>query len=542
VGLLVAVPSLPYWRRLGFYVDDWFFLAKMRQSGGGILNATQYLLDHDRNVRTRPVQAVQQSVLYAAFGEHPLGYQLTLTAALALSAALLYVVLRTLFLSGAVATTVALVYGLSPAYSSDRVWFSALGYSVAMATAFASIYFDLRAVDSSDAVLRWKALALLALLLSGLGYEVALPILGVVPLVLYARMRRRAAKPLRRAYGWPRLALMLGSNVLLLALIMSYKAAASTDVVVGQGGLLRHAWTIFAGHAVVHFGSYGLLLPVAAQWGLSTGGALALVLALIVGVAAGVLVWLAARPEGEEPTLSRAAVTTIAGVMVYLLGYAIYVTTDRIGNSSTGIANRFAIAGAVGAGLVIAGAIQLLAALLGRLVSPSVVTGATAGVFLALFTLVLAGTHEQWSEAAERQQAAARTLDAVAPEPPRNSTILLTGICSYVGQGVVFEAPWEVSGRVQLLYADPTLRGELVTNRMRAEPDAITSTIYGTFPQRYEYGPSLLLVDVRTGQVQPLLSQQDASEALARTASLGCGGEPGVGVRVMRSDFWLPFL
>jgi hypothetical protein len=99
-----------------------------------------------------------------------------------------------------------------------------------------------------------------------------------------------------------------------------------------------------------------------------------------------------------------------------------------------------------------------------------------------------------------------------------------------------------VSGRVQLLYADPTLRGELVTNRMRAEPDAITSTIYGTFPQRYEYGPSLLLVDVTTGQVQPLLSQQDASEALARTASLGCGGEPGVGVRVMRSDFWLPFL
>lgn len=95
---------------------------------------------------------------------------------------------------------------------------------------------------------------------------------------------------------------------------------------------------------------------------------------------------------------------------------------------------------------------------------------------------------------------------------PSGTILLLDGVCRYVGPGVVFQAEWDTSGAMQLLYRDPTLRANVWLNpRLRLTPDSVILPMYED-ESAYPYGDRLLVYDVAQNRSFPLTNFQTARE------------------------------
>jgi hypothetical protein len=125
---------------------------------------------------------------------------------------------------------------------------------------------------------------------------------------------------------------------------------------------------------------------------------------------------------------------------------------------------------------------------------------------------------EQWAAAWHREQAVVQAVRRAFPDPPRGTTLLLGGVCPYVGPAVVFEAPWDLRGALWTAYAAQgrhDLKADVVTPNLRVEDTAIvTALYYGSLVQRYPYGAIVLFDPVR-GTREPLPDAAAARRALA---------------------------
>src|SRR4030095_11090327 len=92
---VVLASVVTYVTRLGFYSDDWAFLAVMThaddRSIAGLMDA---LYDFNVTLRMRPTQMAYQAVLYSVFRLDPFGYHVVNALVLAAMISLLYLVLR----------------------------------------------------------------------------------------------------------------------------------------------------------------------------------------------------------------------------------------------------------------------------------------------------------------------------------------------------------------------------------------------------------------------------------------------------------------
>ena len=101
-----------------------------------------------------------------------------------------------------------------------------------------------------------------------------------------------------------------------------------------------------------------------------------------------------------------------------------------------------------------------------------------------------------------------------APELRPGTTVILDGVCPYLGPAIVFESPWDLAGALQVAYRDPTLRGDVTTGTFSIDDESLTMRIY-KMSVAHPYGPDLLLfnhqqrtivqlTDVRTARAQLL--------------------------------------
>src|SRR5204862_18088 len=134
LAALSLASSLWYVARLGFYSDDWGLFAAFQlspdRSMAGLVRPS--FLD-------RPAQGVYSVLLYRLFGLRPLGYHVINAMVLACMVALLYLVLRRLQPSRALAFGVALIYAVLPNYSTDRFWFAAFAAPLSILLYFVSL-------------------------------------------------------------------------------------------------------------------------------------------------------------------------------------------------------------------------------------------------------------------------------------------------------------------------------------------------------------------------------------------------------------------
>lgn len=496
---VVLITSLVlYIRGLGFYSDDWAFLSTLLHSDANSLSELFRALDANQNIHPRPLQALQLAWMYRLFGTDPFGYHLVNSAILLVAVLLFYLALRELRLPRLVVLTVPLVYGMLPHYSTDRFWVAAHQATLSMALYFASLYADSRALRAAPRRWSWKLLGLACLLGSALAYEVALPLFLLNAAVVWLRAR---GSHLPDGSNWgerARIAAIIGSNLAMLLLALGYKAATTVRAEGSATGYAAHLLYVIKQAALVDYVSLGVALPhVAGKVLRHHADPVMLVIGALLGAA--VLAYLYRAAAQAEDGADNAGVwlkVLAISPVVYFLGYAVFATTSQFIFHKTGIANRIAIAAAVGVAMTFAGGAGLASAVLpSAWLRRSVFPTAIALLCWCGFLIINANA-KFWITAYAEQRRVLADIRANITSLPGGSTLILDGICPYIGSGIVFDSNWDLAGALQITYRDPTLRADVVTSRLRVGEDGLTTSMYA-IPRHYPYGDDLLLYDLR---------------------------------------------
>lgn len=541
LGLVVVLSFVLYAGKLGFYSDDWAYLGSLNSFGDFSHVGQSNEFDFGDHIFQRPTQAVLTWTLFRLFGLHPLGYHLANGLVLLCMTVFLYLVLRELRVPRIVAVSCTAVFTLYPGFSTDRFWFAAFGYPLSIATLFLSLYANLRALRSANHAWRWKLLAVVALFVSGLGYEVVLPLfLADIALLGYLAWTEGTRNGPGRS-GARGAFRFIGPDVAALCIVIAYKVVTAAQSGV-PADYPRYLLWLITGSIVMNFGAYGLRLPQAVAWSLRNVGwtTLAVGSGMAIGTFA-YLVTVGRRQNASWPTRAGWGRLIAIGLVLFLLGYSIFLVNARILFTSTGINNRVSIAASLGVAVSIVGTFGLITVLtrLGGIWR--------AGIFAALVSLLcLSGflitnaLGRSWTEAWQRQQVVLEDIRAHAPRPEPGSVFILDGACPYVGPAIVFESNWDLAGALEVVFNDPTIRADVTSADLKVGSKGLSTTLYGTHHAYYPYGDHLFVYDFERATLTTL---PDAHSALTYFAGRGVDstslcptGWAGTGVPVLSAD------
>ena len=401
--LVLAISLLPYVRGLGFYYDDYSVLERMHaaadQSLGGLYDAVRPITGQ------RPLQAFIFAALYRIFGLDATGYHAVNACLLAAVAILLYLVLRELGLPRLLCVALPLVYSTLPHYATNRFWLDAFEINLSSVFFLASSYFALRALRALPvALVAWLALASVCVAASLFAYEVAFPLyLLVIALLWWAGPHPETTRGARWMAIGSIVAAALAAGIVKTTLVVEHGQNAYQIGV--QSGLAHHLAYLVSGSIKVNLGTYLLAAPYVVWWivrhrfsSAEVGAALAagaVALVYLRGIVARDARALA--PAGERPWRN----VTKVGVVAWLLGYAIFLTNERVLFRSAGIDNRVNAAAALGVAAVAVGGVGWLATRLPEPRRAAVFSVAIACV-VACGVLVVACLGGFWTEAARR--------------------------------------------------------------------------------------------------------------------------------------------
>jgi hypothetical protein len=522
LAAIVSVSCALYVHRIGFYSDDWTFLASLSRFGDYSHVGRPDVIDWADYLDPRPVQMVYQWLLFSAFGMQPLGYHIVNSLILVTGAVLIYLSAARLGATRAIAFALPAVYALLPHYSTGRFWFAAFGYPLVVLCCFAHLYTNLRAAtERGSRRVWWKSVGVISCTLGALGYEIALPLLvaNIVVVTWHVRRINAGTGPT----GLRRIVAFWSVDIAVLAAAVLYKVTIPGGIE-APSDLVMHSLRLLAGSAAISFGSFGIGLAEASRWGVAVAGIPTLVAAAAVMVA----VFVHLMRCTTQPWLGRRAAVRLAGggLAVFLLGYSVFVFTTRIYFSSSGISNRVAIAGTIGFAMVTVASAALVSSLLRsevlRRMSFSLLIALLCGVGL----LVTAGLADQWSLAWQREQEVLDVMSGV--EIPEGANVLLSGVCPYVGPAPVFESNWDLTGALEILYDDSGIQADVTTTRHWLESTGITTEIYGSIRAHYPYGNDLILIRYPQTRSMTLPNRRIAESALDDETHLPDGCSRGI--------------
>jgi hypothetical protein len=258
---------------------------------------------------------------------------------------------------------------------------------------------------------------------------------------------------------------------------------------------------------VVSFGTYGVGLPlVLFKIIRQFFDAMSLLAALVTGTM--VFGYLRRIEVRENRTLDPAQCgrLIVAGLAVFFCGYAIFLTNRDIQVTPTGIGNRNAIAAALGAAVAWVGAVSAAT----RLAPPRAGVFALAiGIVCASGFLILDTIGNFWRAAHIRQQQLLADVRGPISSLPRDSTLLLDGICPYVGPAIVFENSWDFDGAVKMIARDPSLVGNVIRPRVEISTDTLVLCGFSECTHRYE---RLFVYNAAEHQLRRLANADEARQ------------------------------
>ena len=147
------------------------------------------------------------------------------------------------------------------------------------------------------------------------------------------------------------------------------------------------------------------------------------------------------------------------------------------------------------------------------------------GVLCAVNSLVVSGIGFFWVNAASQQSMILRSVAAHIPSLPQGSVVLLDGFCKYSGPAVVFEAPWDASGAMQITLNNDSLYSTVVSPNLTFKDASFAVTEYGT-EQDIPYSDHLFVYNLRNASLTKLPSQAAAIAYLKQMNPTGNGGCP----------------
>ena len=524
LSLIVLLSLILYIWGLGFYFDDYAFLKQFITSNNqSVLGLSQALYSGEVNTRMRPVGILFLAGQYWLFGPYPFAYHLVRAAVLLSSIVLSYLVLREMGQLRLVTLTVPLVYALLPHYSSDRFVFVNFPHAWSIALYFLSLYSDLRALRNRLAYLwRWKLLSSLSLLGSGLTYEVALPLFLLNPLLVWYQAQQLYGRVAGRQMVCRNGGLLLWSNFLLLGLVVAFKGLImislinQSSLMVGirhKSSHLHHFVDLVIGAIGVNYVTYGLGLPYVVWRALHIFPDWTIIItSVLVGmIIFGYLSYVANQTEITMPSKANWRACIAVGLVVFGLGYAIFLTTDRIVFNSANIENRVAIAASMGVALSFVGALGWVSTMFSSnmfwkrafclLVTLLCMSGFLINNTVAAF----------WVSAYRQQQAILADIRGRIPTWPAGNTLILDGVCLEIGPAIVFKSHYDLAGALLIAYRDPTLRADhglfadVVSPNLQIEEKGIS--VRG---QLYHYSQKLLLYNFAQKTIYHLTDAETA--------------------------------
>ncbi len=548
LAIAVILSLVWYVPHLGFYSDDWAFLGLYATASDQTI-AGYFDASHSAVHAMRPVQLWLCAALYRFFGTAPLGYHLFNGLLIVLNPILAYAIARQLRVSRTIALPVALVFGVLPSYSTDRVWYLAFAITLSLTAGLTSIFADLKAVSASDrrVGILWKAGGCAALLISTLAYEIVLPLLLFAPAFLIWRERRDERPVARQWIAY--VVLLAGINLALLGGVVAFKLKTTVRLGAEHGlaaqvlSIVRQALRPFAPEGAyglnvfsalrVHFVDYGVKMPQSLFTAIPGASPGLLWLTCVFAMATFAYLFVTVRTQ-PWPSVREWSATILAGLAVFALGYAIFLTNYNVQFTPTGLANRVAIVATLGAAMCIVGCGGLAVSTLGNRAAPTLFAALIAA-FAASGFLITNVVAAYWMDAYRTERDILSGIRERFPTLPPDSTLILDGVCPYTGPAIVFESHWDLAGALQVMYRDPTLKADVATPRLAVGDAGITTSIYGE-PVTYPYDDRLFAYHAGTAAVQRL-----ADAALARayfdkeTFRLRCPpGKEGLGVALFR--------
>jgi hypothetical protein len=515
LAAIVVLSCIPYMGGLGLYSDDWAFLSWLHTADGSY---TGLLASVMGPMGPRPVQGHVLAGLYWLFGADLVGWHAANCLALAAAVLLFHHSLRALGCTRLTALVVPLIFGLLPHYSTDRFWIAAFQANAAILLYFTSLYADIRFVQRSGPTgWLWKVLASVALAGSLLSYEVtaALFLVNVVVLLHVAGVRRDG-RWVRRTIPT---ALAIASNVVVLALTIGYKLLQTERAEVG-GGLRYRALRVLTEAAPVHFGEYGIAMPVKVFRALRDyPDAVFTATSVLIGLAAGAYLFLVVRKAGVRWERGRHwAVMMLAGGILFGAGYGVTLMTWEIGFHTTGANNRTAVGAAIGVAWVFAGALGWISSRLPLERHRWVAFSCLLALLAAGSTLLTNTVAGFWVRAARQQDELIAVLQRQVPSLPPGSTLLLDGLCPYQGPAPIFATDWDTKGMLRLTYGDGSLNGDVIKPNTEVTPAGIRTILFDDWFNVYPYGDGLIVYHVQTGGTYPLPSLAAARDYFERVS------------------------
>jgi hypothetical protein len=529
---LASASVLPYAARVRFYSDDWAFLGVLSSAPDGSLDAlVRAQVAWNDSLAMRPTQVIYQAVLYRAFGLDPIGYHVVNSLVLVAVVVLLHHVLRSLEVPRGIALAVSALYAVTPSFSTDRFWFAAFGYLLSVALYLLALQLDLRAAAlRGNEMWLFKGLSLLALILAAFGYEVVIPVF-VLNIVLAEVVSRRVyGRSFASRAGIGTALLFHGTTLAVGAGAAFYKGAVGEGLGIGSS-FLSHVTRLAAGASAVHLGTYGVAFPHTLWWSLSHAGAIG----VLLGLAVALLTYQMLTRRGVDISdLDRRVWTTLgtAGLAVLVLGYAIFLTTGRIAFSSTGIANRVGVVASAGSVIILISVIGWCTTWFRRSMRRARVFASAVAVLCAASVTITTALATFWIESAQHQDRILAQLSADLPRLDPHSTVLLSGVCPYIGPAIVFESSWDLRGALRILHRDHTLEADVTSGQVDVGDRGVTTRIYQAVVM-HRYGAGLFAYDAPTRSVAVLRDQATAQHALAKR---DCRGQPGSGALTLPSD------
>lgn len=524
----VVISTLPYLFGLGFYSDDWQYQETLVfASRHGLGAMFRKMIDMDPHFLLRPVQLLFFVLGFKAFGRNPTPYHIVISACLGLAACLLYFALRELGIERVWAFAIAMVFGLLPQYSTDRFWISSHQAVLCMLFAFFGIYALLRTVNPErHSSGKWMVAAVAAFVLSILSYEVAIGLIVAAIGIIGWRGYREAGRASR---GHWRVVAYTVATAAILMLVWILKAHAQTMVVYHHhlfkhfGLLCRHA---ISQDVLFNFWTYVLNMP-SVLISLYRHSAITWETAVVSSmIALGIAIYMQRSIDPARlPGRAACCKMLVAGLVLFGLGYMLFFPDPNVQFSTAGISNRVVITSALGAACVLVAMVGLLCSIAKserfRAGAFSVAIAAICG----LNCLVVNGIGYFWVNAATQQASILRSVAANVGSLPNGSVLLLDGICTYSGPGIVFDADWDTTGAVRLTLNNDSLSGDVVTPILHFDEAAAEDILAGQPVSRYLYGDRLFLYNVKWRTLVNLRSR-DAADAYARAmgsaSSSGC--------------------
>lgn len=513
LSFMVFSSLILYVTKLGFYSDDWAFLGNFSLSQDQSVPGLFASFISPQN-QMRPIQGLYASVLYWFFGPYPLGYHLINAGVFLSGCVVFYLVLRHMQFPRILAVAWPLVYALLPHYSTDRFWFAAFQANLSMLFYFLSLYAGLQAISTqTKKIWAWGILSLLSLVISTLSYEVFLPLFLCNTLLFWNPKDMFYKSSLGQQPPKKRLLFIVGTFLVLLPVIV-FKVIETTRLENGPLGNIPQYVSYLASliHAAlwVNYGVFLFQLPfIIGKFLFYYFNFPVFLVSILFGfIIFSYLYGIVLSSTAPFPNPRYMFKMVVWSFVLFILGYAIFFTNNNVIFSATGIGNRVAIAASLGVALTVLGAGGWISRILftrrfSKLFFCIVIAFFCWGNFLVINTIALF-----WIVAYPKEMTILRSIRQQFPTIPSNSTILLDGMCPYVGPAIVFESSWDLTGALYMLYSDKTIRADVVKPTLLVEKEGIATQIYDQ-RQWYPY-ETLSVYNVTTNQVYQFSTQTAA--------------------------------